>query len=93
MWFVFTCERATRATRSVGRARMTNHSTFGAFVLLVTFEDTTDDDVAHDTHRGRHSIRANLIWHVILGLNFCAVCALLLVKETPPRPQTARPML
>ena len=65
----------------------------GAFVLLVTFEDTTDDDVAHDTHRGRHSIRANLIWHVILGLSFCAVCALLLVKETPPRPQTARPML
>ena len=34
LWFVFTCERATRATRSVGRARMTNHSTFGAFVLL-----------------------------------------------------------
>ena len=80
---------AIQTANSIGDA-------LGAFLLLIAFENTTDDDVGHDTHRGKHSLKANVIWHAILGLNLVVVVALLFVIDgdhrRPSHQQVAVPV-
>jgi len=72
---------ALQTVNSVGDA-------IGAALVLLVFSESTDDDSVHDTHRSRHMLKANTIWHLVLGLNAVVVFALLQV-ETRPAAQTA----
>ena len=66
--------------------RSPDHGAAPAATLLLMADDYTA------WNRRKRTTGAS-VKDALRELNFCAVCALLLVKETPPRPQTARPML
>jgi len=65
---------ALQTVNSVGDA-------LGAALVLLVYDETADDDIAHDSHRARHMVRANTIWHVVLALNALVALALLQVDD------------
>lgn len=76
---------ALQTVNSVGDA-------LGAALVLLVYDETADDDIAHDSHRARHMVRANTIWHVVLALNAVVALALLQVDDAPAAPVAAVPV-